>query len=1335
MADIDRLEIEIETQAKGAVSEINKLERALQKLSDRLKGIDIPGAFDKLKTEKGTQSFARTDKAIQKADKSLESFMKSIADVGKNLNFEGDFDQLQDEIVKTEKALEKLWNSESKQTAIGANIDTKGWRSLQYDIQKTSNYLQNLYNQYEKLSEETLKPLQSLPISRWDVSDDTSHDTDDLPRKISVPSESMKYNHRAMNEIFGTDFGDIENWQQALSELGEQASAVFNGLSEDANKFSEEIKRSSLSTEEFERALENLEIPEIDETNLKKLQAELDKTEAKIRRLTAKQNNDVHLGADPDSQSFRNLSRQIVEASKYADALKEKIKEISETSPENDAFSEMKKDVSNLEKGFSQLKKSIASFGKQVQKVFSRFWKLMQKIGSGFGGLISKSGSLLKNITGIGKSQKSNNHFGIGRMLGTSLLFSSVFQAIGAIKSAIKEGSDNLVQYSSQYNASISSMVSALYTLKNAFAVAFAPIVNVVAPYITAFINMLNAALNKVGQFFAALTGKKFATRAVGVTKDYAAGLSNIGNSAGDSTDAVRDLDKAISVLGFDELNKLQDSSGSGGGPGNPGAGGGGIGDLSPLDMFEDVPIDDAVKKFADKLKEAWKKADFTDIGKIIGNKINYALDKIPWNKIKNTCKKIGKSLATFLNGTIETINWKTVGDAIAQGLNSAFESANAFVQNFHFDSLGKAIGDGINGVVNGIDWPLIYSTLQGYAKGIGNAINNAVATIDWHSFGNMIGNGISSVINAVKTFVKTIKFGKLGEALANGLNGVFEKIEFSDFAEILTTGFNGIFEALGEFTTTFHWNDLAKNIANGLDIMINDVDWETAGQNLNKFITDMLGTFEIVARNTDWEEFGRNIGVFLSQINWSEHLQTVVNIIQEVLGGLLEGMAETPAGKFAIAFGTAIAAINLTTSIMTLVNNIGKVITGDQSYSILKTAFHNLFGKSTADATTALEGVNGSMSTTKGWMQTLGESTFWTAGIFGMLDQAANRFKTNADMTDYMALSSALGRLKDNGLITEQQFDNLNNVLSTSQRNTVPFEEALADLQEELRKSGVKTDDFKLALINAFEQLGVKIPEEAKAIGNAVGDGLSGGIENSKDKATKSVVNAAVDLINAAKETLGVHSPSVVMYGIGQNVMQGLENGMTSKGGELERTADGIGSRIKKSFDTSLDTVGKNLNARYKTLFEQGQQAGRNIESAFTSIRPQIPYIMIDWSSINFANLNFSIPRFRLTWFAKGGFPNAGELFMANEKGPEMIGKMGHRNVVANNKQITDGIKNAVVEGMMEVAMATSTGGSDNKPYVLNVTVKTEDNEVLARAVEKGQMSRDMRFNPVPAY
>ena len=42
---------------------------------------------------------------------------------------------------------------------------------------------------------------------------------------------------------------------------------------------------------------------------------------------------------------------------------------------------------------------------------------------------------------------------------------------------------------------------------------------------------------------------------------------------------------------------------------------------------------------------------------------------------------------------------------------------------------------------------------------------------------------------------------------------------------------------------------------------------------------------------------------------------------------------------------------------------------------------------------------------------------------------------------------------------------------------------------------------------------------------------------------------------------------------------------------------------------------------------------------------------------------------------FAAGGFPNVGQLFLAREAGPELVGTMGGQNAVANNDQIVSGI------------------------------------------------------------
>lgn len=91
----------------------------------------------------------------------------------------------------------------------------------------------------------------------------------------------------------------------------------------------------------------------------------------------------------------------------------------------------------------------------------------------------------------------------------------------------------------------------------------------------------------------------------------------------------------------------------------------------------------------------------------------------------------------------------------------------------------------------------------------------------------------------------------------------------------------------------------------------------------------------------------------------------------------------------------------------------------------------------------------------------------------------------------------------------------------------------------------------------------------------------------------------------------------------------------------------------------------------------------------------------------MKFANLLSGVP----SAYAQGGFPNTGQLFLARESGPEMVGKMGSQNAVANNRQIVDGISQGVYN-----AMRMAGAGSN-----ANVNVVLEgDAKGLFKAVQK---------------
>lgn len=93
------------------------------------------------------------------------------------------------------------------------------------------------------------------------------------------------------------------------------------------------------------------------------------------------------------------------------------------------------------------------------------------------------------------------------------------------------------------------------------------------------------------------------------------------------------------------------------------------------------------------------------------------------------------------------------------------------------------------------------------------------------------------------------------------------------------------------------------------------------------------------------------------------------------------------------------------------------------------------------------------------------------------------------------------------------------------------------------------------------------------------------------------------------------------------------------------------------------------------------------------------------------------SVPSIPLLQYASGGFPNVGEMFIARENGPELVGTMGGRNVVANNQQIEEGIAKASYSGMKQ-ALKETNANQGGDVYVQN-TVKIGD-ETISKTIKK---------------
>ena len=263
---------------------------------------------------------------------------------------------------------------------------------------------------------------------------------------------------------------------------------------------------------------------------------------------------------------------------------------------------------------------------------------------------------------------------------------------IKEITQGVKEGLDNLYQYSKTFNGTFSQAMDSLATsalyAKNTFATLLEPLIISLAPVVEHVVNVIADAIDKINQFIAILRGASYWTRAIRVQTEYAEAIE-------DTTKAAKELKKTVLV--FDELNLLNDPTSSSSSKGKK------VPDYAS--MFEQVPIENAnesIRKAAEKV--------LAIVEKIKGVMDEYG---ITWEGILKTAGLIGaailgwKLLTSFANGIM------LLSDLVKQhnlGVGITLSLAGFALEYSGMKGLGR--GD--------ITWQNILKAALGTAMGIG---------------------------------------------------------------------------------------------------------------------------------------------------------------------------------------------------------------------------------------------------------------------------------------------------------------------------------------------------------------------------------------------------------------------------------------------------------------------------------------------------------------------------------------------------------------------------------------------------------------------------------------
>lgn len=848
----------------------------------------------------------------------------------------------------------------------------------------------------------------------------------------------------------------------------------------------------------------------------------------------------------------------------------------------------------------------------------------------------------------------------------TVLTYGTIYRFMGLFKTGLTDGLDNLYQYSlitgNQFAASMDRAATSLLYLKNSIAAAAAPLVNALAPALDFVVDKVVTLLNRFNQLVSALSGKTTYTKAVKQQTKYAEAVKDTSDAEDDAKKKADELKR--SLTSFDEIHALDDNSSKDSSSSKKNDSGTEIPDYGG--MFTEEKIDGGISDFAKNLKDTINKGDWQSLGKMLADKVNSAIDAIDW-------QGAGKKFGYGLNGIIQTsyyflkyTDFAKIGNRFAQFLDMAlaqvdFSKAGGLLVR-KFTSLLDLIG----GFLYGLNWGLVTKSITDFWTGFFSEWSAWLDEHDWTDIGEIFQRKLQQAIDNLDFDAIASSFwtavSKSFRAAVDVNFGFYDKI--SDELNAIMELFGGAELALGAVLCFS-----GANIPLGLALMA-------------------FGAKNLVATAiVNWGSIETPVGKVLST------LQIILSGAALVVGSLLAfsganiplGIALMAAGAVNIASNAALNWDGCSDKVKTVISTITGIVGG------------------------ALLAI-GAIMCFSGVAMPIG-ITLMAAGAASLASSIALDWSKSAK-----GVQAAAGTIVS-----------LAGKMSFAIGAILCFSGVGIPLGIALMAAGIGATVLGNSMNSQkgvdWGALGKKMVEVGEDVVLGFLKGLGWFVAHSPLEIAWTYI--VKPLIDAVKNKLGIHSPSTVFADIGINTVKGLLNGILDgmKGiADWVKTnvTDPIVNKAKEGWEdakTSTKTAWRDICDSVKT---KGDEMGRKAEDAFAKAARaaktkmedmqnkvknaidkikkffdvtlgfkgiKLPSISVSWDTASAVGQALSklgmpgVPNFHVNWnqYAKGGFPDEGELYIARENGSEMIGRMGNKNVVANNQQIIDGIARGV--------------------------------------------------------
>lgn len=916
--------------------------------------------------------------------------------------------------------------------------------------------------------------------------------------------------------------------------------------------------------------------------------------------------------------------------------------------------------------------------------------------------------------------------------IGRIMMYRAIRSAIKAISQALKEGMENLYQYSivvgTDFHKSMDLLATDALYLKNAFATIAAPIINAVAPAIDLLTDKIALALDRVAEFMAALTGASVYSSAVKQPKKYAESLEEV-------AEASKKTKKFL--LGIDELNIFDDETKKSKEKAKE------LEDITK--MFQEMEVSDSVLGALQKIKDAldgipevfriaWEMTGiqaFEDVKELLKSILGLAGDigralkaafQLKGVEYLNSIYRLVSAIANALRAIVEAIrtawNENNRGQRLIESFFNMFTAIhnlistiiNTFTEAWNEDNLGVRI------VANLLE---IFTNINNTIANLTNAFRNA-----WEVWGKDIWKALLTIVNdllsafnritaATADWAANLDFKPLLESfdnllwkieplvklIADGLAWAWENVllPFGKWTieealpvalDLVAAAFNALYETLKALQPAALW--VWENWLQPLAEWAGDAFIEAMKQ-----ITDLLNDFaDLVSGKISVKEFLGQLtalqDVILVLVSASVLLK--INSLLRELGGIL-GKIHVPAtlAKTTLAgVATGLLAVFDAVLIAYDVVQITKIYkewesVDNEHREAVERYCENLakaYELGGQEALNKISGTNKSLEELQAEARKEFEEmphNMWEGFKAGW-----ERFWNDP----WSTIKGAFETIKES-IFSFWDMHSPSKVMEDIGANLIHgLDNGIENTWTELTGFiGTALDGVKDSFTDAWDNIKSGASEKFNNIRSTVGDAIGGVSKEVSEKLGETKTSANSAWSDVQRET--TNKWNAIKTSI-NNTTNDIRTKTTTAFSTLKATISTTFSTMRTSAQTALSAVQSSVTSMASTVANKvasirtslGDVTSR-VASSLQTVQGKLTQMASDArDAVGKATAHLSSLT-DIQKHAQGAYGIAsGELFIARESGPELVGRIGSQTSVANNDQIVDGVASGVEAG-----------------------------------------------------